>query len=388
MHAFSRRSFLTHVAAASALGLAGPWPSLADAAAGYSRRVRKLVEESIAIDMLGLATINDDEWTRWASADGMTPAELERFRTCGIRVFHHAFGLGGFDAHQQALSYFAALNGFIARYSSQFTRIATAREIDALKGSGRTGIIPGLQNSDHFRKPDDVKLFHGLGQRVSQLTYNSQNFIGCGSTERKDCGISDFGAAIVEKMNEVGMLVDVSHCGERTTLDAFELSKKPVAITHSNCRALVEHPRLKTDEAIRKMAAGGGVMGITGVRMFVRAEEPTTIEHLVDHIEHVAKLVGVEHVGIGSDCDLMGYDDLPPAQNQRLRAAYKQSYAFRDKLDIEGFDHPQKIFNLAEALIRRGFNDANVHAILGGNFRRLLGQVWDVPPPALKKESP
>ena len=100
------------------------------------------------------------------------------------------------------------------------------------------------------------------------------------------------------------MLVDVSHCGDRTTLDAIELSPKPIAITHSNCRALNNHPRLKTDEAIRKLAAKGGVMGITGVRMFVRDQEPTTIEHIVDHIDHVVKLVGIEHVGIGSDSDL------------------------------------------------------------------------------------
>ena len=117
-------------------------------------------------------------------------------------------------------------------------------------------------------------------------------------------------------MNDVGMLVDVSHCGDRTTLDAIELSKRPIAITHSNCRALNNHPRLKTDEAITKLAAKGGVMGITGVRMFVRDREPTTIEHIVDHIDHVVKLVGIEHVGIGSDSDLNGYDDMPagPAQ--------------------------------------------------------------------------
>src|SRR5690606_10435064 len=118
----------------------------------------------------------------------------------------------------------------------------------------------------------------------------------------------------IQKMNEVGMLVDVSHCGDRTTLDAIELSKKPVAITHSNCRALNPNPRTKTDEAIKKLAAAGGVMGITGVRNFVRDREPTTIEHMVDHIDHVVKVAGIEHVGIGTDADLNGHDDLPPEQ--------------------------------------------------------------------------
>jgi membrane dipeptidase len=174
-------------------------------------------------------------------------------------------------------------------------------------------------------------------------------------------------------MNEVGMLVDVSHCGDRTTLDAIEISKKPIAITHSNCRALNNHPRLKTDEAIQKLAAKGGVMGVTGVRNFVSNREPTTVENIVDHIDHVAKLVGIEHVGIGSDSDLNGYDDMPADQRKELLAMYKSSYAFRAKLDTDGFDHPKKIFDLTEALIRRGYGDSNIEAVLGGNFRRLLG---------------
>jgi membrane dipeptidase len=126
-------------------------------------------------------------------------------------------------------------------------------------------------------------------------------------------------------------------------------------------------------------------MGITGVRNFVRDREPTTIEHLVDHVDHVAKVAGIEHVGIGSDSDLNGYDDMPPDQREELMASYKSSYAFRDKLDTDGFDHPKKVFDLTEALIRRGYGDSNIEAVLGGNFRRLLGTVW-VPAPAKKPE--
>ena len=174
-------------------------------------------------------------------------------------------------------------------------------------------------------------------------------------------------------MNDVGMLIDVSHSGDRTTLDAIELSPKPIAITHSNCRALNNHPRLKTDEAIRKLAAKGGVMGITGVRMFVKDAEPTTIEHIVDHIDHVVKLVGIEHVGIGSDSDLMGYDHMPKDQYEKLKAGYKSSYAFRDKIDTDGFDHPRKVYDLTATLLKRGYSEANIQAVLGGNFRRLLG---------------
>ena len=370
-----RRRLLSGAAAGIATALITPWAWAAQA--GYSKRAISIIENAGAIDMLGLVTINNEEWDRWNSANGMTEADRQQFKDCGIKVFHHSFGMGGPNAHNDALIYFAALNAFIARYSDTFTRVSRWRDLEALVRSPKVGVIPGLQNSEHFCTPEDVKLFYSLGQRVSMLTYNAQNNLGCGATERRDCGVSDFGAAIIQKMNEVGMLVDVSHCGDMTTLDAFELSKKPVAITHSNCRALVNHPRCKTDEAIRKMAASGGVMGITGVRMFVRSEEPTTIEHLVDHVDHVAKLVGVEYVGVGSDCDLNGYDKLPKAQDQALRASYKASYAFREKLDIEAFGHPRKIFDLTEALLRRGYGEADIVGILGGNFRRMFKNVWE-----------
>lgn len=372
----ARRRVLQGAAAAGlwAAGVPLAWA----AAAGYSRRAIGIVESAGAIDMLAPLTINDADFDRWAdTADGMTADELERFRASRIKAFHQSVGLGGPDAYTEALSYFATVNGFVARYAEHFVRVTRVRDLEMLKTSPLIGVIPGLQNSEHFRTPDDVAMFYKLGQRVSLLTYNTQNRIGCGCTERHDCGITDFGVAIIGKMNEVGMLVDVSHCGDLTTLEAFDVSKKPVAITHSNCRALVNHPRLKTDEAIRKMAATGGVMGITGVRMFVRAEEPTTIEHFVDHIDHVARLVGVEHVGFGSDSDLLGYDALPPEQTKQLRAYYKQSYAFREKLDIEGLDHPRKLFDLTDALLRRGYGDGDIVGILGGNWRRMLGQVWE-----------
>src|SRR5262249_10182190 len=136
------------------------------------------------------------------------------------------------------------------------------------------------------------------------------------------------------------------------------------------------------------LAAKGGVMGITGVRMFVKDKEPTTIEDIVDHIDHVVKLVGIEHVGIGSDSDLMGYDHMPKDQYEKLKAAYKASYAFSDKIDTAVFDHPLKSNDLTAPLFKLGYNEANVQAVLGGTFRRLLASTWLEPkrtPPEAKK---
>jgi len=343
----------------------------------YSSRAIDLVGKSLVIDMLGVLAIDDQKADRWISSpEGMTTQELAAFKTSGINIFHNSFGIGGPTSYEDALLYMASYSAFITRYNNDFVRITTTKEMENAKKDGKIGIIHGLQNADEFRTPDDVKLFYGIGMRCAQLTYNTQNLIGSGSTERVDGGVTDFGAEIIKRMNEVGMLVDVSHSGDKTTLDAIELSAKPIAITHSNCRALNNHPRLKTDEAIRKLAAKGGVMGITGVRNFVLNHEPTTIENIVDHMDHVVKLTSIEHVGIGTDSDLDGYDDLPAEMNKKLREAYKSSYAFREKIDIEGFDHPRKVFDLTEALIRRKYSDANIEAILGGNFKRLLLQVW------------
>jgi membrane dipeptidase len=112
--------------------------------------------------------------------------------------------------------------------------------------------------------------------------------------------------------------------------------------------------------------------------MFVRDQEPTTIEHALDHFEHVKKLVGVEHLGVGSDVDLDGYDDLPEAEHRAMRSGYKGTYAFREKDDIEGLDHPKRMFDLTEGLIRRKYADREIEMILGGNFKRVLSQIWSV----------
>ena len=119
-------------------------------------------------------------------------------------------------------------------------------------------------------------------------------------------------------------------------------------------------------------------MGITGVRMFVKNDEPTTIEDYLNHFDHVRKLIGAEHLGVGSDIDLYGYDKMPPELNKQLRASYKGSYGFRDKIDIEGVNHPKRMYDLAEGLLRRQYNDKDIDGILGGNFKRVLAQIWTV----------
>lgn len=346
----------------------------------YTGRALDLVQRTTVIDMLAPLWISPSLTMKiLGNPENFKAADFAPFKESGISVFHIAIGTGGPDAYLETLQFLSGYNSLIARHDNWFARVDTPARLDAIKSSGRVGIMLGIQNSEHFRKVDDVDYFYGIGQRVSQLTYNARTLIGNGSTERRDDGLSDYGVSIVERMNKVGMAVDVSHCGDKTTLDAFEVSKKPVLITHSNCRALnPNHPRCKTDEAIKAMAAKGGVMGITEVRMFVSAKEPTSIDSMMEHFEHVTKLVGVEHVGVGSDIDLLGYDAMPPDELKQLKAGYKGSYGFRDKVDIDGYTFAKRPFDLAAALIKRKYSDANIEGILGGNFRRALKEIWTV----------
>ena len=367
------------ICAAAGAAVAAPYVARASIQVGpaakrkYSKRAIELVHSSVVVDML--APIKIDFGPEFYTKPLSETAAAD-FRASGINAIHHAIGIGGPTAKEQALSFFAIWGNYVGRNSHVFTGVDKFADILRAKKDGKVAVIMGLQNADHFLRPADVKTFYEIGQRCAQLTYNSQNRIGSGSTDRIDGGVSDFGAEIIKAMNDVGMLVDVSHSGDRTTLDAIAISTKPIAITHSNCRALIDHPRVKTDEAIKALAAKGGVMGITGVRNFVSKTDPTTIANYVDHIDHVVKLVGIDHVGIGTDSDLYGYDDTSPEMNKMLRGAYKDSYAFREKIDVDGFDHPLKMYDLVEELIRRNYSDTNIKAVLGGNFQRLLTATW------------
>lgn len=383
MTKFSRRKFISR-AATTAIAFPmlnmGAFKVFAADEKTYSARAIDLVNSTQVFDMLSLpfamgplmlSAFSENPKTK----DGFSipDAQMKRILSSGIDVFHPAMGLGADDAS----NFIARLNALVSEHPEQLRRIDSMDDFADLKKGERIGYIVGIQNADHFRTPDDVNQYYHLGQRVSQLTYNSRNLIGTGSTDRSDGGLSSFGVSIVERMNEVGMAVDVSHCGDRTTLDAFEVSKKPVLITHSNVRKLAGgHVRCKPDDAIVAMGKADSVMGITGVRQFVSDKEPTGIAQVIDHVDYIAKLTGIEHVGIGSDMDLDGYDDIPEPAYSALKSGYSESYKFRDKIDADNFNHPKRTFDLVDGLIGRGYTDAQIRMVLGDNFKRVLGDIW------------
>lgn len=364
----SRRSLLSGAAFAVAAPVINRshFSLYAQNEAVYSALTIDLIHRCTVIDMLGLVTLNFNKLSAWQAQPGrFRPADFQRLKDSGITIFHPAVGFTTGDVHASSLRDINGWNALIAARGDDFLRVDCAADLQRAKSQGKIGILIGQQNSEHFRTVEDVDRFYKLGQRVSQLTY-AHNRIGGGSSGGNDTGLSAYGVQIVERMNSAGMAVDISHCGDRTTLDAIEASKKPVLVTHSNCRALVPYSaRCKTDEAIQRAAARGGVVGVTMVRAFVRSGGATTIEDVLDHIDHVAKLVGVEHVGVGSDVDLDGRD---------VHIRPKRKY------DLDGIDYAKKIYDLTEGLLRRKYSAADIELILGGNFRRALSEIWDSSP--------
>ena len=387
MSAISRREALRALAigAAAPAVLRGRYQLFAQSSAQYSARAVRLVESSIVVDLLNQFQFPDfavrpPKIDQWLSQPGSFTAEdAARYQGSGITSFSLGAGAGSYE---DGVMFYARWNGFLAGYSDWFTRIDDIADFTRAKAQKKVGVMLTFQDSTHFRTPDDVRTFFGLGQRISQLTYNFNNRIGSGFLEQRDGGLSVFGLSILQRMEQVGMAVDVSHCGDQTTLDALAAAKKPVIFTHATARALVPgHLRCKTDEAIQQMAKSGGVMGIAMIRFMVRNSEPVTIEHVLDHVDYVAKLVGVEHVAIGSDLDVVGNPNAvngggfdPRTQPNFSRYQYHEDGD--GAINIRGLNHSKRVFDLTEGLIRRGYTDAQIAQILGGNAVRVLGTIW------------
>jgi len=328
----------------------------------FSTLAIDLVKNSSVIDMLGLLTLNYRKQLLWdAQPRSFRDADFQRLKDSGINIFHPAVGFVEGDIYKESLEDITGWNLFIGAHPDRFFRVDCPDDLERAKSSGKIGIVLGLQNSEHFRTVDDVDKFYALGQRVSQLTYRD-NAIGGGSVDPKNLGLTEYGRQIVTRMNDLGMAIDISHCSDRTALDAIEASSKPVLVTHSNCRALVPgSARCRTDEAIRKLAAKGGVLGVTMVRYFVGGGGAVTIENVLDHIDHVAKIAGIEHVGLGTDVDLDGRDHgtMPARRN-----------------DLDGINYATKVFEITDGLIRRKYSPENIELILGKNFERALSAIW------------
>ena len=267
-----------------------------------------------------------------------------------------------------------------ARYSDLpwLRYVTTAAEIRQAKREGLVAFYGHCQPVSPT--PRDLNAFdaaYAKGLRSFMLTYNRMDNIGVGCTERVDAGLSMFGIEVVGHCNDIGMIVDVSHCGHLTTMDACRHSKKPVNANHTSAQSVYFHARGKSNEALRAIADTGGVIGVVAVPFFLSGDNSPTIERMLDHIDYIASLVGWQHVAIGTDWPLQAPDDVL----KRVLASEEQKIGFRsqDKLDVTqrlvGFDDVRDLPNIARGLLSRGYGDEQIRGILGENALRVFSEV-------------
>lgn len=254
-----------------------------------------------------------------------------------------------------------------------------ASDIAAAKSSGRLGVLLGVQGCDFLEGDLDlVEVFQRIGLRIAQLTYSERNQLGSGCLEPEDLGITAFGRQVVRECNRVGIVVDVSHVGERTALGAVEVSEQPVILSHANVRALNENPRCVSDDLIRAVAATGGVMGVSAYASFAetRPDVWPTLDDFVHHVSYTADLVGVDHVGIGTDMFEGRTDASFQFDVQRRYGETLRSYSRRETRMVQGLPSLADLPRVTAALLAHGFDEDDVAKILGGNFLRVFEKAW------------
>ncbi len=247
----------------------------------------------------------------------------------------------------------------------------TATDIETAKRSEQVAVVMQFQGGTPLEyNVNLVEAFYRLGVRVIQLTYNERSPLGDGCTERTDSGLSDIGLQVIAEMNRLGIVVDLSHVGYRTSMEAIQASTAPAVFSHSNAKAVCDSPRNIADDQIRAVAAGGGVVGVNAFPAFVSNDQPPTVEHLLDHIDYMVRLVGDDHVGLGFDFSTETEEDYEYFK-------YKTTvYPRPPWIYPTGIDGFEKIPNVTRGLVARGYTADAVRKIIGGNFLRVFRQVW------------
>lgn len=373
----TRREF----GAAVAVGL----PSLASAGAFSQAGVsaadaRGIYGRGLSID--GLANPGSMN-VPWPPRGPLTAAQRANIARSGLTAINCT--VSG-DRVESTVANIALWTGEAARYPELLTIIRRHDDLARTKKGGQLGIILGFQDTEMLERDlSRLEMFRRLGVLIIQLTYNIRNLIGDGCLEPGDAGLSALGLECVERMNALGIAVDLSHCGTRTTATGMAASTKPPLITHSGCREIYRHPRSKEDRELKAMADKGGVVGIYLMPFlggFAGPKQATNEEALARHIEHALKVCGMDHVGIGSDLSVTPIEETPEyLKAERAfaegRAARRSAAPDEDRpLYLPALNHPRRLEGIAELLAKRGHPAATIEKVVGGNFARAFREIW------------
>ena len=309
-----------------------------------------------------------------------TPEALAAIRQSGITAINFTISDPTFEG---TVANIAAVEALVEQHPESFLLVRRYPDIARAKRENKIGIMLGFQYTAFLEeKTERIETFRQLGVRIMQLTYNNRSIFGDGCLEPGNAGLSKAGIAAVKKMNDLGVAVDLSHSGYRTTAEGIAESAKPVLITHSGCAAVYAHPRNKPDEILKSLADRGGYFGVYLMPYVVASPTVPTREHVLDHIVHAINVCGADHVGIGSDGSIQ-----KTVLTAEQKAAFDQDIARRKKLgigapgedrypyvpDLNGPDHMEII---AIELAKRGQPSATIEKVLGANFQRIIGKIW------------
>jgi membrane dipeptidase len=327
---------------------------------GIDDRTRQLWERAIIIDGLGVTAMN-----------------YEAQREAGITATNATL-LSRLAKFPEAIQRVDEYLSLIELSEGQAILVTTAADIQRAKTEGTFGIILGFQTGSVVEDQlPYLRTLYRLGVRIIQLTYMERNLLGDGCLEPENRGLTAIGHEVVSEMNRIGMLVDLSHVGYKTALDAIQHSSKPVVFSHSNPRSMGDSPRNIPDDLMKALAEKGGVMGITPYTPFARVKQGTlpTFDDYFAHVDYAVKLIGIDHVGFGTDF-IEGRDHLSFTRGmQWTYPEIVQDYGLKSR-HVTGLDRLDKLPLLAQGLLQRGYSEDDVEKFLGLNFLRVFREAW------------
>ncbi|MEI5906876.1 membrane dipeptidase [Bacillus spongiae] len=366
-------------------------------------RARKIHEESIVIDMLFQGPLSPNaipdsiadklkEMCEEYADDPMTysrmPSKLimAMSKNGELPAFKEEWYQSGITAgnRQLSLSSQESIITSIADVQSQFdafdwlTKAKTANDIRNAKANHlKAGIISAQETDGLGKNLAFLDSLYDFGLRMLQLTYNNQNQIGAGCAEQANGGVTNFGVQFIHKLNELGILVDTSHCGKQTTLDACSHSNHPVVASHTGVENLFNHMRCKSDDEIKAIAKTGGVIGVFAMPWFVHDDpNDTTLDHVLDHIDYIVDLVGIDHVGIGTDWPMsdVTWSLVYFKEHIAPKLGFKKGNGPSTET-VKGLEKYGYFINFTRGLVKRGYTDQDIQKIIGGNWLRVFEEV-------------
>lgn len=322
-----------------------------------------------------IAKIREEEIRELRRNPAFAEALHDAFAASGVTLVSPTLGRASLN---NPVTHEAVVRNEAARWQARIDHLdwmhkaptpAAAREIAE---RGELGVAFNVQNlgAEVFDSPSVLETLYNYGVRITQLTYNTQNLLGSSSMERVDAGLTDHGLDVVDRLNDLGCMIDLSHSGPRTTLDAAERSRAPVAATHTMCGALVDHERAKSDEEIEALAASDGYMGLILKPSFLspgRADQ--VVDAFVDHVEHLESIIGVERIGIGSDWGRWTLE-VPEKLRPSMAAFYRQMGDERSNTGVSfgAMERYAEWDFIPELLAERGYSESEIRGITGENF--------------------